>query len=42
MQAPEMIERVLPTAKALDPALGIDIVRLAMNKLDVVWDELFP
>ena len=42
MQAPEMIDRVLPTAKALDPALGIDIVRLAMNKLDVVWDELFP
>ena len=42
MKAPEMIDRVLPKAKALDPALGIDIVRLAMNKLDVVWDELFP
>ncbi|MFO0122828.1 MAG: hypothetical protein ACK520_10230, partial [Inhella sp.] len=33
---------MLPKAKALDPALGIDIVRLAMNKLDVAWDELFP
>mgnify|MGYP002780456534 FL=1 len=42
LQAPEMIEAMIPQAVALDPTLDEAQVTVAMTQVDRVWEQLFP
>ena len=42
LRAPELLRELLPQAIKLDPALDEAKVTVAMTRLDVIWDQLFP
>lgn len=42
LQAPDLLSEVLPQAIKLDPALDEAKVTVAMTRLDVIWEQLFP
>ena len=42
LRAPELLREMLPQAIKLDPALDEAQITVAMTRLDVIWDQLFP
>jgi site-specific DNA recombinase len=42
LRAPDLLNEVLPFAIKLDPSLDEAKVTVAMTRLDVIWDQLFP
>ena len=42
MRSPEMVREITPKAIQLDPTLDEAKVTVSLNRLDVIWDELFP
>ncbi|OYV93275.1 MAG: recombinase [Ferrovum sp. 37-45-19] len=42
LRAPELLREMLPQAIKLDPTLDEAKITVAMTKLDVIWDQLFP
>ncbi|WP_075795228.1 recombinase family protein [Massilia putida] len=42
LRSPALLGDVLPRAIALDPSLDEAKVTVAMTRLDVIWDQLFP
>lgn len=41
MRAPNLLSDLVPQAKKLDPTLDEAKVTVAMNRLDLIWDQLF-
>ncbi|KXW59012.1 DNA-invertase hin [Ferrovum myxofaciens] len=42
LRAPELLREMLPQAIKLDPTLDEAKITVAMTRLDVIWDQLFP
>jgi hypothetical protein len=42
LRAPELLREMLPQAIKLDPTLDEAQITVAMTRLDVIWDQLFP
>ncbi len=42
LRAPELLHEMLPQAIKLDPTLDEAKITVAMIRLDVIWDQLFP
>ena len=42
LRSPDLLHDVIPAAIALDPTLDEAKVTVAMTRLDVIWDQLFP
>ena len=42
LRSPALLSEVLPRAIELDPGLDEAKVTVAMTRLDVIWDQLFP
>ena len=42
MRAPNLLNDLVPQAKKLDPTLDEAKVTVAMRRLDLIWDQLFP
>ena len=42
LRAPELLGEMLPQAIKLDPTLDEAKITVAMTRLDVIWDQLFP
>ena len=42
LRSPDLLSDVLPRAIELDPSLDEAKVTVAMNRLDAIWDQLFP
>lgn len=42
LRAPELVVEVLPHAIRLDPSLDEAKATIAMTRLDLIWDQLFP
>jgi hypothetical protein len=42
LRSPALLSEVLPRAIELDPSLDEAKVTVAMTRLDVIWDQLFP
>ena len=42
LRSPDVVRDVLPQAQKYDPTLDEAIVTVAMQRLDDVWDQLFP
>ena len=42
LRAPNLLEDIVPLAIKADPTLDEAKVKVAMTKLDAVWDQLFP
>jgi DNA invertase Pin-like site-specific DNA recombinase len=42
MRAPNLLSDLVPQAKKLDPTLEEAKVTVAMRRLDLIWDQLFP
>ena len=42
LRSPDVVKEVLPQAQKYDPTLDEAIVTVAMQRLDDVWDQLFP
>ena len=42
LRAPNLLSDLVPQAKKLDPTLDEAKVTVAMTRLDLIWDQLFP
>jgi len=42
LRAPNLLSDLVPQAKKLDPTLDEARVTVAMTRLDLIWDQLFP
>ena len=42
LRAPNLLSDLVPRAKKLDPTLDEAKVTVAMTRLDLIWDQLFP
>jgi site-specific DNA recombinase len=42
LRAPNLLSDLVPQAKKLDPTLDEAKVTVAMKRLDLIWDQLFP
>lgn len=42
LRAPNLLSDLVPQAKKLDPTLDEAKVTVAMSRLDLIWDQLFP
>lgn len=42
LRAPKLLSDLVPQAKKLDPTLDEAKVTVAMTRLDLIWDQLFP
>ena len=42
LRTPELLHEIVPQAIKLDPTLDEAKVTVAMTRLDVIWDQLFP
>ena len=42
LRAPNLLFDLVPQAKKLDPTLDEAKVTVAMTRLDLIWDQLFP
>ena len=42
LRAPDLLAEILPAATKLDPTLDEAQVTVAMTRLNVIWDQLFP
>ena len=42
LRAPNLLGDMLPQAIKLDPTLDEAKITVAMNRLDAIWDQLFP
>ena len=42
LRAPNLLDDLVPQAMKLDPALDEAKVTVAMTRLDLIWDQLFP
>ncbi|PSJ17162.1 recombinase family protein [Nitrosomonas supralitoralis] len=42
LRSPDLLKEMLPCALELDPGLDEAKITVAMTRLDVIWDQLFP